>query len=219
MVAHRVFAEEALSILRGKGVYLLFDPRTYPGEWEERVVALYELGIPWFQLRAKGARDEEVVRWAKRFRDLLPHAILLINDRPDLALLAGAHGVHLGPRDPSPQEARRILGPRAVIGASGDRREQLIGAGAMGVDYFGVGTYRYTPTKPDAGEPLGLEGLKVAQNLSPLPKVAIGGILPEDLPPIRDLGYYGVAVHRGIWFNKGFLAAARAYLEHWRKGS
>lgn len=211
------FQEEALKLLKERGVYLLFDPRIYPEEWEYRVAVLYELGIPWFQLRSKGARDEEIVAWARRFRELLPGAILIVNDRPDLALQAGAHGVHLGPSDPLPRVARALLGREAIVGASGDEESRLCGEAQEGVTYFGVGTFRSTPTKPDAGEPLGLEGLRRAHSLNPLPKVAVGGILPEDLPAIRALGYTGVAVYGGIWLNKGFLEQARAYLERWKQ--
>jgi thiamine-phosphate pyrophosphorylase len=208
--------EEALMRLKERGVYLLFDPRDFPGEWEYRLSALYEVGIPWFQLRAKGAGDEEILSWAKKFRRLLPQAILIVNDRPDLALKASAHGVHVGPEDLPPESCRKILGVKAIVGSSGDDPHRLSGKLAEGVSYFGVGTFRFTPTKPDAGDPLGLEGLKSAQALSPIPKVAVGGVLSEDLPAIRALGYIGVAVYRGIWFNKDFLASARRYLDSWR---
>jgi thiamine-phosphate pyrophosphorylase len=208
--------ELSLKKLEERGVYLLFDPRLYPDDWEYRVCALYEVGIPWFQLRSKGARDEEILEWAGRFRRLLPEAVLIINDRPDLALKAGAHGVHVGPEDLPPSVARKILGPRAIVGSSGDDPRRLNGETAEGVTYFGVGTFRFSPTKPDAGDPLGWEGLKRAQALNPLPKVAVGGVLPEDLPAIRRLRYIGVAVCRGIWFNNDFLPSARRYLDAWR---
>jgi thiamine-phosphate diphosphorylase len=118
--------------------------------------------------------------------------------------------VHLGSEDLSPVLARRILGPGAIIGASvGSSEEVPRGAEA---DYWGVGPYRSTSTKPDAGEALGPEGLRRIVSLAGgRPCIAIGGVRPEDSAAIQEAGCAGVAVASGILGQPDVEQAARRY--------
>ena len=111
----------------------------------------------------------------------------MINDRLDVALAAGAAGVHLGPEDLPIALARGIVPPGFWIGASvGNPGEAELGRGA---DYWGIGPWRATTTKPDAGAPLGSAGFRELCALGRgIPCVAIGGITPEDVPAVFEAG-------------------------------
>jgi thiamine-phosphate pyrophosphorylase len=121
-------------------------------------------------------------------------SLALVNDRVDWALLADADGVHLGDADLPPAEARRLLGPRRVIGVtvrSGAAARDMLRAGAS---YVGLGPVFATRTKEVPAPVLGVEGLRREVADSPLPVVAIGGIRLETLPAVAGTGVHGAAV-------------------------
>ena len=161
------------------------------------------------QLRLKTAPAIEILALAHRLVAAL-EVPLLINDRPDIARAAGAAGVHLGPDDLSPALARRVLGDRAIIGASvGNAGESLLAAGA---DYWGIGPWRQTGTKSDAGTPLGAEGFaRLVQAAGATPAIAIGGITADDAAAVRAAGGAGVAVVSAILGAPDPEAAAREF--------
>ena len=161
------------------------------------------------QLRLKRLPAREVAGVARMLVERLPVPVI-VNDRPDVALAAGAAGVHLGPEDLAPALARRVLGPGAIIGASvGSAEEAARGADA---DYWGVGPFRVTSTKPDAGEALGPDGVRRLVRLAGgRPCIAIGGVLPADHGAIREAGCVGVAVASGILGQGNVEQAARRY--------
>ncbi len=166
-------------------------------------------GVTAVQLRLKAVGDRELLTLARRFVAELPVPVF-INDRLDIAIASRAYGVHLGPDDLAPALARRAAPAGMVIGASvGSPEEVLRGAPA---DYWGIGPFRATATKLNAGEALGMERasavLAAARNR---PCVAIGGVLPEDVVPLHAAGFAGVAVVRGILGAKNPEAAARGY--------
>ena len=124
---------------------------------------------------------------------------LLINDRVDIALLTGADGVHLGQRDISPAEARRLLGDYALIGLTCNSAEDLTTARTLPIDYVGIGPFRFTSTKKKLAPILGLEGYRALQlQAFPLPAYAIGSVSPEDIPDLYALGLYGVAMSSSL---------------------
>lgn len=185
----------------------------------EAVVAALRGGVTAVQLRAKGAAAAAVLGWA---RDLLPRCRaagvpLLVNDRPDLALAAGADGVHVGPRDLPPGAARRVLGPEPILGVSARDPERVAAAEGAGADYLGVGALRATRSKPEA-PPLGPAGIEALLRRTRLPVVAVGGVLPADAPALRRIGAAGMAVLGGILGTGDPEAAARAYREAWERG-
>ncbi len=153
------------------------------------------------ELRIKNAPWETFLHTAREALALC-HAYgipLLINDRVDIALLTGADGVHLGQRDMSPTEARRLLGEHALIGLTCNSAEDLTTARTLPIDYVGIGPFRFTSTKKKLAPILGLEGYRALQLHSlPLPAYAIGSVSPEDIPDLYALGLYGVAMSSNL---------------------
>jgi thiamine-phosphate pyrophosphorylase len=168
-------------------------------------------GVTCVQLRLKEAEPRMLVAAARALVDAL-HVPLLVNDRPDVAVVAGAAGVHLGPGDLPPRLARRVLGTSAVIGVSVGSEGEALAAGDA--DYWGIGPWSVTTTKGDAGAPLGADGFgRLVRLAGGRPCIAIGGVQPEDIADVRGAGGAGVAVVSGILAAPDPAAAARAYAE------
>lgn len=168
------------------------------------------------QLRLKRASARELVDLARALRAALPVPVL-VNDRPDVALVAGA-GVHLGPDDLPVTFARELLPPSAIVGASAGTAAEA--EGALGADYWGVGPWRATGTKADAGGAIGPEGFRaIVRRAGATPCIAIGGIRPEDVPAVLAAGGVGVAVVSGILGAEDVEGAARAYARMFGKGA
>ncbi|MHB1328327.1 MAG: thiamine phosphate synthase [Gemmatimonadales bacterium] len=166
-------------------------------------------GATMIQLRLKHASARELVELC---RSLLARVTVpvLVNDRIDVALAARAHGVHLGTDDVEPARARTIAPPGFIIGASvGVEAEVPRGREA---DYWGIGPWRVTRTKGDAGNALGVEGFaEIARQAGGKPCVAIGGVEPEDVAPVIAAGGAGIAVVSGIFAAADVESAARRY--------
>jgi len=168
-------------------------------------------GVSSLQLRLKRSEPRELVQLARSLVEALKIPVL-VNDRPDIAIAAGAAGVHLGPDDMPVDLARRIAPPGFIIGASVG--SELEGERADGADYWGVGPWRDTATKGDAGAGLGADGFaRLAALARGRPCIAIGGVRPEDVPAVMSRGGSGVAVVSGILVAADVEAAARAYVE------
>lgn len=168
-------------------------------------------GVSSLQLRLKRATARELAQMVRALVQAL-HIPVLVNDRPDAAIAAGAAGVHLGPEDLPADLARRIAPAGFVIGASvGSETEAARGLSA---DYWGIGPWHATRTKDDAGAGLGPEGFeRLARLAGDKPSIAIGGVTPEDVPLVFKAGGKGVAVVSGILAAEDVEAAARRY---WR---
>ena len=166
-------------------------------------------GVSSLQVRLKQPSPRELTELVRTLVQEL-RVPVLVNDRPDVAIAAGAAGVHLGPTDLPVDLARRIAPPGFLIGASvGSVSEAATAASA---DYWGIGPWRVTTTKDDAGQALGVEGFSRLRELArSKPCVAIGGILPEDVPSVLAAGGQGVAVVSGILAADDVEAAARRY--------
>ena len=166
-------------------------------------------GVTAVQLRLKRASARELSEAARALGADL-RVPLLVNDRLDVALAVGAAGVHLGPDDLPVALARRLAPAGFIIGASVGSPEEA--AAARGADYWGVGPWRSTGTKADAGEPLGAGGFRRIVSLAgTIPCVAIGGIQPNDVGSVRAAGGAGVAVVSGILSAADVEESARAY--------
>ena len=168
-------------------------------------------GATAIQLRAKDLPTVRQVAVARALADLARrHAVLfIVNDRLDVALAVEADGVHLGWEDLPPADARRLLGPERVLGVSAGNLEEARAALAAGADYLGVGPIFPTRTKADAGEAIGLAGLRAIRALSPVPIVAIGGITAENAAAVIAAGADGVAVISAVLLAPDPTAAAR----------
>jgi thiamine-phosphate diphosphorylase len=182
---------------RIRGVYVITDEELRPGRTHRSVAeAAVAGGARLVQLRDKRRSTPELLGIA---RDLLEitqpaGALLIINDRVELARISGADGVHLGVGDASPAEARAVLGPEAVIGFSPETEEDALAARDAGADYLGVGAIYGTGTKADAGPPVGTARITRLRELTGLPVVAIGGITAERIPEVLAAGASAVAV-------------------------
>lgn len=167
-------------------------------------------GVTAIQLRLKHGAPRAMVELLLQLRAAVP-VPLFVNDRPDVAAAADV-GVHLGPDDMAPELARRVLGSRQVIGASVGNEGEL--ARGTAADYWGIGPWRATTTKGDAGAPLGPAGFRtIAMHAGSRPRVAIGGVRPEDIISIFESGGTGVAVVSGLLAVPDIVEAARRYRE------
>jgi thiamine-phosphate pyrophosphorylase len=119
---------------------------------------------------------------------------MLVNDRVDVALAAGADGVHLGQDDMGVADARRLLGPDAIVGVSVRDLAEVEAAEREGASYLAANGVWATATKTDFGAPLGLDGLRALVAASRLPMIAIGGVNLETAPAIASAGCAGIAV-------------------------
>lgn len=165
-----------------------------------RVIDALRSGVGCVQLRDKHGDTQSLI---ERTRALLQLAapwdvMVIVNDRVDVALAAGAHGVHLGQSDTPMTEARQWLGEQAVIGLSIEHPDQLKAPDAIAADYLAVSPVFDTPTKTNTAPAWGLNGLRQARRATPLPLVAIGGIDATLLPEVWSTGVDGVAVVRAI---------------------
>lgn len=137
-----------------------------------------------------------------------PEGPLLINDRVDIALAAGADGVHLGQDDLPLPEARALLGPDRILGATAHTVEEALRAQAEGADYLGVGAMFPTGTKTNT-IPTSADTLKAICAAVSIPVVAIGGVTAQNLPTLAGTGIAGAAVVSAIFSQSDLTAAAR----------
>ncbi|MEQ6917744.1 thiamine phosphate synthase [Halomonas aquatica] len=179
----------------------------------ETVVAAVRGGVTLVQLRDKHASDAELVDQARRLKAALTGTgvALIINDRLEVALAAGADGLHIGQDDGDVAEARAALGPQAILGLSVQTHDQLACIDPSALDYLGLGPVFATPSKHDHAEPLGFEGLAALAAASPLPSVAIGGLKAEHLAATWGAGAEGLAVISAICGTPDPEMAARAF--------
>lgn len=152
------------------------------------------------QLRMKDLPAGEVLAAARRIAEAVRgRALLLVNDRPDVALLSGADGVHLGDEDLPVPEARRLLGPDLLVGRTCRTLEEVRAAIAQGADHAGFGPVFATRTKALAVEPRGLGTLEEAARAAGAPLVAIGGIGLERIADVARAGAACAAVVEAIF--------------------
>jgi thiamine-phosphate pyrophosphorylase len=166
-----------------------------------------DAGCQWIQLRVKDEAHDVVLDYAIKVNELCMEykARLIVNDHPEIALQAGAYGLHLGLQDMPIAEARKIVGAKMVIGGTANTFQHIQQRVAEGADYVGLGPFRFTKTKQKLSPILGMAGYEAiisqvqAANIS-IPIIAIGGILAEDIFPIMQTGLYGVAVSGAITY-------------------
>ncbi|GBD26843.1 Thiamine-phosphate synthase [bacterium HR30] len=186
---------------RAPRLYLVTDRRrTHGRDLLEVVEAALSGGVDGVQLREKDLPAREQYELARRLRPLCERhgAMLLINDRIDVALAVKAHGVHLPVRSFLPSEARQILGSQAIIGASCHDLKEALRAAESGADFLVCGPVFPTPSKGNLASPLGVPALAAIARAVPLPVLAIGGVTQEAIPAIRAAGAHGAAVIRAI---------------------
>lgn len=178
----------------------------------EVVAACVAAGATAIQLRDKQASGAELLELASELRRCLQgsDALFLVNDRLDVALAAGAAGVHLGPDDLPVAAARAVVPAGFVIGYSTDDPEEARRAAAAGADYLGIGAVYGTETKPGLEhEAIGPARVAAVLRAAALPGVGIGGITPDNAGPVIRAGA-GVAVLSSVMAAPDPAAAVRA---------
>ena len=195
-------------------LYVLLTEALCRGDWYETAEAALAGGARAIQFREKQLADIELLDRARRIRELCERheALLIVNDRPDIALAAGAHGVHLGQEDPPVSEARRILGDECIIGVSTHTVEQAKAALADMPDYVAVGPMFASRTKPQ-DHIAGPETLVAVRGLTSLPLVAIGGITLENAAQCAPAD--ALAVCRAVIGVDDVASATRELMEVW----
>ena len=196
-------------------LYVLTPPAFEPAAFAQLLARTLDAGdVAAVQLRLKGADDDAVRRAADAIRPVAQSrdVALIMNDRPDLAKATGCDGVHVGQDDAPYREARRIMGPDAMIGVTcHDSRHLAMVAGEEGADYVAFGAFFPTVTKePKAkADP---EILTWWQQMMEIPCVAIGGITVENAPVLIRAGADFLAVCGGVWSHPdGPEAAVKAF--------
>lgn len=185
------------------------------------VAAALAAGAPAIQLRDKRATARELLEQANRLLPLVHShgARLFINDRLDVALLAGADGVHLGPDDLPVEAAVRVAPPGFLVGCSTDDPEKARAAERAGASYIGCGAVFGTTSKPEAaGERIGTERLDAVARAVRIPVVGIGGITPANIEAIGRTTAAGAAVIGAVMSAPDPAAATRQLLEGLARG-
>ncbi|HXN37109.1 MAG TPA: thiamine phosphate synthase [Solirubrobacteraceae bacterium] len=171
-------------------------------------------GVDMVQLREKHLPDDELTAVANATQALCERlgALLIVNDRPSVALEAGADGIHVGQDDMPVDDVRDLVGPDLLVGLSTHSPREIDAVDSAVVDYIGVGPIHETPTK--AGRPaVGVELIRYAAAHSPVPFFAIGGIEAGNVDTVIDAGATRVCVLRAIAAADDPEAAARALRE------
>ncbi len=208
LILPRLYAIADARVLAARGIALA-----------EFAQELRAAGVRLVQYRDKAGSPQEVLLAAAILREVMANTNckLILNDRPDLALLAAFDGVHVGQHDLSPEDARRILGPNRIVGISTHTEAQVRAADLTSADYIAIGPIFSTSTKPDAEPVIGLEGVRRARALTAKPLVAIGGITRANARSVIDAEADSVAVISGL-FSSGETteAVARDFLARLR---
>jgi len=158
-------------------------------------------GVELVQYRDKTGSPQDVLRASAILREVFAVTAcrLIMNDRADLAVLAGFDGVHVGQGDLSPDYARKVVGPSKLVGVSTHTGAQVRAAELTCADYVAIGPVFATGTKPDAEQVIGVEGVRRARALTTRPLVAIGGITRANARSVIDAGADSVAVISGLF--------------------
>ena len=174
------------------------------------VAAAVQGGVSCVQLREKNLDTREFLAQAILLKSLLTkHQVpLVINDRIDIALACGAHGLHLGQSDLPVEAARKLLPPEVFIGWSVESMDDVRQSASLPLDYLGVSPVFATPTKVDTKNAWGLDGLAKIRALTDLPLVAIGGIHEGNAREVLRAGADGLAVVSAICAGDDPQAAA-----------
>ena len=208
-LAGRVARRDRAALVRG--VYLILDPKLTGGRPELQVAeAALKGGVTLIQWRDKEREKGLQLPIVRELRLLCERygALLVQNDHPDLAVAAGAHGVHVGQKDLPLAEVRRLISIDCIIGTSNATVAEAQASDAGGADYLAVGAIYATSSK-DNTRPAGLETLAKVRAVTQRPIVAIGGINAGNIEPVLVAGADAVAVISAIGMAPDPEAAAR----------
>jgi thiamine-phosphate pyrophosphorylase len=196
-------------------LYAILDPSLASASPVEFALKLADAGVELIQLRDKRATARKIhAEAADLVTQLSPRgARLIVNDRPDVAALAGAGGVHVGQDDLPVEQARRVCGASCWVGISTHNLDQFREASRTSADYIAVGPIFPTATKENPDPVVGIDFVRAARLLTSKPIVAIGGIAVESAAEVFRAGADSVAVIRDLLSAPDPAARAREYLE------
>jgi thiamine-phosphate pyrophosphorylase len=177
-------------------LYAILDPSPFSeSEVFSAAQEFANAGVTLIQYRNKSGNARQMLDQAKELKRRLGNSVkLIMNDRPDLALLAGFDGVHVGQDDLSPEGARKVIGDQLWLGISTHNPEQVSEADATSAGYIAVGPVFATHSKANPDPAIGLEGVRRARKLTRKPLVAIGGITRANCRSVIEAGADSVAV-------------------------
>lgn len=227
-IRYRAYELEQRVLMRGTRsarfartlLYVIVTESLCRGHWLDVATQAIKGGADCIQLREKGLDDGELLDRARQLSALCrEHQVFFImNDRPDLALLSDADGVHLGQTDMSVTDARRIVGPDRLIGISTHNQAQFHGALAVFPDYIAAGPMFPSTTKPQALVP-GPELIEYVSSETSIPIVPIGGITLKHLPQLFHAGAERVCVCSAIIGAEDPASVAREFTSRLKSAS
>ena len=181
-------------------LYVILDATLLNNSPHDCAQELAAAGVRLLQYRDKTASTRDLLAISRELVSSLNSygASLVVNDRPDIAVLAGAAGLHVGQEDLEPEQARAVVGDEMWIGTSTHNLEQFRRAAATSADYIAVGPIFPTTSKSNPDPVVGLELIRQVRNLTEKPIVAIGGITVERAASVIEAGADCVAVIRDI---------------------
>jgi thiamine-phosphate pyrophosphorylase len=196
-------------------LYVILDATLLNNSPHNCALELSAAGVRLLQYRDKTASPRDLLATSRELvSSLKPHgASLVVNDRPDIAVLAGAAGVHVGQEDLDPAQARAVVGQEMWIGASTHNLEQFRQAAETSADYIAVGPIFATASKANPDPVVGLELIRQVRHLTEKPIVAIGGITLERVASVIEAGADSVAVIRDVVCSAAPGEQARRFLD------
>ena len=196
-------------------LYVILDAALLTIPESECARQLVDAGVRLLQYRSKAASPRDLLESSKPLAsELVPRGVtFILNDRADVAALAGASGVHVGQEDLGAEEARAVVGGSKLVGVSTHNRAQFEQAAATSADYIAVGPIFSTSTKSNPDPVVGMEFIRQVRPLTDKPIVAIGGITLERAAEVARAGADSVAVISDILRAPSPGARARRYVE------
>jgi thiamine-phosphate pyrophosphorylase len=195
-------------------LYVILDAALITSPERDCARSLTEAGVRLLQYRNKAAHARRYLESSRALAELVcPKGVsFIVNDRPDVAFLAGATGVHVGQDDLDVEQARGVAGPNKLLGVSTHNLEQFERAASSSADYIAVGPLFRTSSKADPDPVVGLDFLRKVRGLTEKPIVAIGGITLERAAAAIQAGADSVAVISGILNTPDPTQRAREYI-------
>lgn len=196
-------------------LYVILDASLITSCKRDCALGLVEAGVRLLQYRNKSAPSRKYLDTSRELAETLrPHGVsLIVNDRPDVAFLAGANGVHVGQDDLEVDQARRVLGGDKLVGVSTHNFVQFERAAKSSADYIAVGPVFGTSSKANPDPVVGLDFVRKVRALTEKPIVAIGGITLGRAAAVIEAGADSVAVISGILNAPDPGERARQYIE------
>jgi thiamine-phosphate pyrophosphorylase len=196
-------------------LYVILDATLLKNSPQNCAQELAAAGVRLMQYRDKAGSARVLLQASRELvSSLKPHGVsVVVNDRPDVAALAGATGVHVGLDDLTPEQARAVVGEEMWVGVSTHNLEQFRGATVSSADYIAVGPIFATTSKENPDPVVGLELIRQVRKLTEKPIVAIGGITLERAASVIAAGADSVAVIRDVVCAAKPGERARRFLE------